>query len=408
MTVLARLVSCALGGCVSLAAAGALATETPAGELAAAKEKPAVLVLLPQDPADRADLEAAAERLRELSAGVVLVRSASESLSQGMAEARAAVQRSGAVAAFWVDTWRGERTLFMHVKSSGRTLARRLPRSANPVVEREELASIARGTMSALLEGQAPSMDEVVEGEAATTEPAEPTPAAVEPRRKRAERHAPAPSRAPVTADRDGDPKRDEPPSEPVDARDAEVAASARAGYFGASPLVDSGTVLQSGASLGLRVWFPYELYADASYAVIPADTLTVGGTRASLARHPGTLAAGKALVFSALPSFWFSAEFTAGFDRVTRETLAPRADTEGTTTAARWVLSAGARAGAAYAVAPRVSLYALFGAELVTSSFRYVSESPDGVDERRVAALLTKLDVGGLFDLSDTTRFAN
>jgi hypothetical protein len=394
-------VSWALLACCSLASASAVAAETRAAGVTA-REKPAVLVLLPQQGAERADLEATGERLRELSAGVSLVKSEAETLPQAIAEARAAVQRSGAVAALWVDEWRGERTLFVHVRSSGRTLARRLPRGENPVVAREELASVARGTVSALLDGQAPSMDEVVEADATKAAAPEAPPATVEPRTEREAGEVPQPPRAVEN------PVRDEPPRSSRAARDRAVSASARAGYFGASPLVDSGTVLQSGASLGLRFWFPYELFAEASYAVVPADTVTIGGTRASIARHPATLAAGKAFAFGAVPALWFSAELTAGVDRVTRETLSPGLDTRATATAGRWVLSTGARAGAAYVVAPRVSLYALFGAELVTSSFRYVSESPASADEQRVASLLTKLDVGGLFDLSDTTRFSD
>jgi hypothetical protein len=389
-----------VAGC-SLASASAVAAETRAVEVTPAKEKPAVLVLLPQQGADRADLEAIGERLRELSAGVALVKSEAETLPEAIAEARAAVQRSGAVAVLWVDEWRGERTLFVHVKSSGRTLARRLPRGENPVVAREELASVARGTVSALLDGHAPSMDEVVEADATKADAPEAPPAAAPSARpERADRTVPEPSRAAA------DPVRDEPPSSSGAATDRAVSASARAGYFGASPLVDSGTVLQSGASLGLRVWFPYELFADASYAVVPADTVTIGGTRASIARHPATFAAGKAFAFGAVPALWLSAELTFGMDRVTRETLSPGVDTQATATAGRWVLSTGARAGVAYVVAPRVNLYALLGAELVTTSFRYVSESPAVADEQRVASLLTKLDVGGLFDLSDAARF--
>jgi hypothetical protein len=384
----------------SLASASAVAAETRAAETTPPKEKPAVLVLLPQQGVDRADLEAAGERLRELSAGIALVKSAAETLPEAIAEARAAVQRSGAVAVLWVTEWRGERTLFVHVKSSGHTLARRLPRGENPVVAREELASVARGTVSALLDGHAPSMDEVVEADATKADTPEAPPAAIEPRPEREERKIPEPSRAAA------DPVRDEPPSTSRAAPDRAVSASARAGYFGASPLVDSGTVLQSGASLGLRVWFPYELFVDASYAVVPADTVTIGGTRASIARHPATFAAGKAFAFGAVPALWLSAELTFGVDRVTRETLSPGLDSQATATAGRWVLGTGARAGVAYVVAPRVNLYALFGAELVTTSFRYVSESPAAADEQRVASLLTKLDIGGLFDLSDATRF--
>jgi hypothetical protein len=371
------------------------------------KAKPAVLVLLPtQRSEDRADLEAAGERLKELSASVVLYKGSADTLPRAIAEARTATQQSGAVAALWVDEWHGERTLFVHVRSSGRTLSRRLPRGSNPVAEREELASVARGTVSALLEGHAPSMDEVVDAEddkagvsraaAATREakPARGETAKVEPARVNAE---PA--------------ERDTPPAAaraPGEARDSAFSASARAGYFGANPVLDSATTLQSGVSLGLRVWFPFELYADASYAVVSADTVSLGGTTASLSRHPGTLGVGKAFAFDAVPALFFSGELTLGVDRIARQTLSTQENTQVTATGRRWLVSTGARAGVGYSLTSRVGVYALFGAELATNSFRYVSESPDALEQREVSSLLTKLDVGGIFDLTGAAPFSN
>jgi hypothetical protein len=371
------------------------------------KAKPAIVVLLPpQRSDDRADLEAAGERLKELSASVVLHKASADTLPRAIAEARTATQQSGAVAALWVDEWHGERTLFVHVRSSGRTLSRRLPRGANPIAEREELASVARGTVSALLEGHAPSMEEVVDAEDDRAEASRAAPAKSEAKPARAESVKAEPARANTEpAERDEAPA---PPRASGETRDSSLSASARAGYFGASPVLDSATALQNGVSLGLRVWFPFELYADASYAEISADTISFGGTSASIARHPGTLALGKAFAFGGLPTLFFSGELTLGVDRITRETLSTQENTQRTAASRRWLVSTGARAGVGYSVTSRVGVYALFGAELATSSFRYVSESADALEQREVSSVLTKLDVGGIFDLTGSAPFSN
>jgi hypothetical protein len=140
-------------------------------------------------------------------------------------------------------------------------------------------------------------------------------------------------------------------------------------GYVGAYP--SGGLTWQSGMAVGARWLVLPTAYVGARYTSFPAASVTAGGARVSLARHPGELVLGYAAGTLLLMNF----ELSAIFEHSSRETVATDAAFAPTRPKSHWTFGLGPRAGAILTPTPALRLAIRGGADFLMAQPEYATD---------------------------------
>jgi hypothetical protein len=161
-------------------------------------------------------------------------------------------------------------------------------------------------------------------------------------------------------------------------------------GYVGAYP--SGGFTWQSGMAVGACWLVLPTAYVGARYTLFPAATVSAGGARVSIARHPGELVLGYAGGTSLLMNF----ELSALFEHSSRETLATDAAFAPTRPGSHWTFGFGPRVGAIVTPTPALRLAVRGGADFLMSQPEYVTDEQTVVAPGRIRPRLdVELGVG-------------